>query len=578
MRTRNATWRAATGVLLVCAVVLVGPPEASRAAHAPPLTTRRGVVAADDAKASEIGAAVLARGGNAADAAVATAFALGVVNPTSSGIGGGGFAVVHDAATGETRVYDFREVAPAAVGPDDFRVGGTLDPERARTGGLAVGVPGEVAGLFAIQRAHGTLSWRKVVTPAARLARDGFDAGYYVTWRGPLVLDRLPAEAPYEPLRAFLAPGGTPLARGDRIVRAELADTLLAIAARGPEAFYRGEIADDIVATAAAAGGQITTDDLAAYQVVEREPLSGTWRGMTIATMPLPSAGGLVLLESLGILDALEARGVDLAKLGAGSSAALHVIAEILKHGFADRARLLGDGSDAGWMLEPAGLAAIARRIDLDRVGKHADYGHPEPVAGRPRDDAGTSHLCVIDAAGNAVALTTTVNGYFGAKLMTRGGFLLNNEMDDFALEAGVPNTWGLVPGDFNLVAPGKRPLSSMIPTLLFEDDRVVGCIGGSGGPKIISNVFQVLVGIFVFGRDAQAAVSAPRIHHQWLPDQLKYEVDVPADVVEGLEQRGHAVQSNPSPDAVQAIRVLPDGTMQAGSDPRKDGRPAAPP
>lgn len=582
MSARNATCRVAGSVLLVCTVVLFRPPRPSRAAHPPPLTTRLGVVAADDPKASEVGAAVLARGGNAADAAVATAFALGVVNPTSSGIGGGGFAIVHDAATGDTRVYDFREIAPAAVGPDDYVVDGKVDPVLAQRGGLAVGVPGEVAGLAAIHRAHGTLSWRRVVTPAARLARDGFDAGYFVSWRAPGVLEKLPADPPFDRLRALIAPDGAAVTRGQRIVRAGLAGVLLAIAAGGADAFYQGEVAEDIVATAASAGGQLTLADLAGYQVVEREPLRGRWHGMDVVTMPLPSSGGIVLLEVLAILDELEARGVSLAKLGAGSSAALHVIAEALKHGFADRSRLLGDTGDAramgDAMLDRDDLAAIAGRIDLDRVQPHDSYGHTELAGGGAmKDGGGTSHVCVIDAAGNAVALTTTVNGYFGSKLVTESGFVLNNQMDDFTLEVGTANAFGLMQDDANLVAPGKRPLSSMTPVLLFEDGEVVGCAGGSGGPYIISNVVQVLLGTFVFDLDVSQALGAPRIHHQWLPDKLRLEPEIPADVAKALEKRGHVVAPLEQATAVQVIRVYPDGTTSAASDPRKNGAPAAP-
>jgi gamma-glutamyltranspeptidase / glutathione hydrolase len=565
----NATWRLVALALVTVAVV---DAPSSRAAHGPPLTTRNGVVAADDPKASEVGAAVLARGGNAVDGAIATAFALGVLNPASSGIGGGGFAVVHDAATGKTYVYDFRETAPAALGPEDFRVDGKVDPTRSLRGGLAVGVPGEVAGLWRLHERHGALSWRRVVSPAARLARDGFEVPWFLTYAAGATLKRLPEDAMFDPLRALIRDRK----RGDRLARESLGVVLLAIATQGPVAFYEGAVAERMVATVRDAGGVLTLDDLKGYEVVEREPLWAAWRGMKIATMPLPSSGGAILLEDLGIVDALEARGVLLAKLGAGSSAYLHVIAEVLKHGFADRARLLGDTDDARALAARLqdGLDAIAKRIDLDRTSKHETYGHPAMAK-----DGGTSHICVIDDAGNAVALTTTVNGYFGSKLLTPDGVVLNNEIDDFMLEAGVPNQFGLVQSERNLVAPGKRPLSSMTPVLLFDDDgKVVGCAGGSGGPNIISNVFQVLVGVYVLGLDARAAVEAPRVHHQWLPDELRVEDEVPADVRAGLEKRGHTLVPVPQPTAVQMIRVLPDGTREAASDPRKNGVPAAAP
>ena len=570
--------------LAVALLVSVGPPaEDVGAAHGPPLTTTGGAVAADDPTASAVGARVLAAGGNAADAAIATALALGVVNPVSSGIGGGGFAVVYDAATRTTHVYDFREVAPAALDPSDFVVDGRLEPTRSRMGGLAVGVPGELAGLRLLSERHGRLSWRRVVTPAARLARDGLPTPWFLGGRVADVLPALPEAAPYRRLRELLAPGGTPRQWGDRLVRAELARTLLAIAA-DPAAFYQGPIAHDLVATVAAAGGVLTAADLAAYRVVEREPLVGRFRGLTLVTMPLPSSGGVVLLEALGLL---ERSGIDLAGLGAGSAAALHVIAELEKHGFADRARLLGDSDEAraaaAGLLDDARLRALAARVSLDRVQPIATYGQATPpappaVITRPPGPGGTSHLCVIDRDGNAVAMTTTVNGYFGSKLVSAGGVVLNNEMDDFALAADTANMFGLVQSTSNLVGPGKRPLSSMTPLLVLDGDRVVGCLGGSGGPKIISNVLQVFLDVYVFGLDPRAAVEAPRVHHQWSPDQLVAEPEVAPDVRAGLTARGHHVIVSGSPTGVQLIRVRPDGVREAASDPRKNGAPAAAP
>jgi gamma-glutamyltranspeptidase/glutathione hydrolase len=355
------------------------------------------------------------------------------------------------------------------------------------------------------------------------------------------------------------------------------------VAEHGADAFYKGAIADNLVATAAAAGGVLTTDDLAGYQVVEREPIWGAWHGMKIATMPLPSSGGIILLEVLGILDALEARGIDLAAYGAGSADALHVISQVLEHGFADRARLLGDEADAAAlaerMMNPDDLRMIAERIDVDGVDPHDSYGHPELTPHAPGRDGGTSHLCVVDAAGNAVALTTTVNGSFGSKLVSEDGIVLNNEVDDFALAAGIENQFHLIQGELNLVAPGKRPLSSMTPTLLFDGDgNVVGCIGGSGGPRIISNVVQVLLDMFVFGMDVGQAIDAPRVHHQWLPDRLTVEPAVPADVQRALAKKGNTIYVDPEETGIQAVRVRADGVMEAASESRKFAAPAAPP
>lgn len=566
-------------MLALAAVALVAAPRDGRTAHAPPLTTRLGAVAADDPTASAVGAAVLADGGSAADAAVATVLALGVVNPTSSGIGGGGFAIVYDAATGTTHAYDFRETAPAALDPGDFVRDGKVDPMLSQRGGLAVGVPGEVPGLWRISQAHGRLSWRRVVMPAARLARDGVPTSWFLGMAAGRTVPNLPDAPPYAPLRALLTTdGATPRRWGDPLVRPALAKTLAAIAA-DPRALMHGPLADDVVATAAAAGGVITAADLDGYQVVEREPLRGEWRGYQLATMPIPSSGGVVLFEMLGLL---ERTGVDLPKLGAGSSAALHYLLEVGKHAFADRSRALGD-TDAGRaaaaaMLEPGRLAALAKTIAPDRVRPIASYGGlPGAPAAPPARDGGTSHVCVIDRDGNAVALTTTVNGYFGAKLVTAGGVVLNNQIDDFAIDLVTPNMYGLRQSAENLVGPGKRPLSSMTPLLVFRDGKVVGCLGGSGGPRIISNVFQVLVDIFWLDLDPRAAVESARVHHQWAPDEVTVDDDLPADVRAGLVARGHKLGGANPPTAVQAIRVRPDGVIEAASDPRKNAAPAAP-
>ena len=575
MTRGNATRTRSLALALLVAGLAV-PLSDSLAAHSPPLTTRKGVVAADHEIASDVGARVLAQGGNAFDAAAATALALGVVNPVSSGIGGGGFAVVWSQKERKVYIYDFRETAPAGLGPDDFVVDGKVDGRRSRVGGLAVGVPGEIAGLHRMVSRHGAWAWKRVVAPSVGLARNGFEASWFLSRAVTVVHERLTKDPMFASLRAFAAPGGTPLERGQRVKRLDLARTLQAIGDRGPAAFYQGPIAADIVATAKSAGGVITAADLSGYQVVDREPLWGEWRGHKLATMPLPSSGGVILLEMLGILERTK---IDLASYGQGSSAALHVIAEIEKHGFADRARFLGDDdlarAIAAKMLAPDRLDALARRVAMDKVQPHDKYGDAglKPAT---KPGGGTSHVCVIDAAGNAVALTTTVNGYLGSGLMTKGGIVLNNEIDDFALEPGGVNLFGLKQSELNLVGPGKRPLSSMAPTLVFDGDKVVACVGGSGGPTILTSTFQVLLNVFVFGMDAASAIGAPRVHHQWEPDRLVVNPDLARDVVDGLKRRGQNVQVSESITAAQLIRVLPDGTREAASDPRKGGAPAA--
>jgi gamma-glutamyltranspeptidase/glutathione hydrolase len=581
MRPLTATRTGALFSAVAVAVVATG--RAARPATDPPLITHGGVVASASPVASQVGAAVLGKGGNAVDAAVATALALGVVEPQSSGIGGGGFALVYVAAEKKVYVYDFREIAPAALTPESFVDGGVLDPLRARIGGLSVGVPGEVAGLGRMLSRHGTLSWRRAVAPSIRLARDGFP----VAWFEPVAIARLskalPADPRFDRLRAFMTPGGHALVAGEPSARPALARTLSILAAKGPAAFYTGAIADDVVATAKAAGGVITAQDLAAYAVDEpASPLWGTWRGHRLATMPLPSSGGIAILEALGLIDA---SGIDLGKLGVGSSAALHVIAEVLRHAFADRARFLGDDDAAkliaAKLLDPARLSKLAKKIDPDHVQPHDAYGDRELSAAPPAPpptDHGTSHLCVVDGDGNAVALTTTINGYYGAGLITDGGVVLNDEIDDFRIARDQANQFHLVQSERNLVGGGKRPLSSMSPTLVFDGDRVVACVGGAGGPGIISGTFQVLLDLFVWDLDPSAAVSQPRIHDQWSPDELGVEAEIPADVIDGLTRRGHTIKVRPWTTAVQAIRILPDGTRQAASDPRHAAAPAAAP
>jgi len=559
-------------------VALGAPAREPRAATDPPIITRGGAVASANRAASEVGAAVLSRGGNAVDAAVATALALGVTDPQSSGIGGGGFALVYIAAEKKVYVYDFREIAPAALTPAAFVVDGKVDPMRSRLGGLAVAVPGEIAGLGRLLDRHGRWSWRAAVTPAWRLARDGFPVSWFTPVAVGRLTPRLPAAATFDRLRALMMPGGKAPQAGDATANAALAGTLAALATGGPGVFYRGAIADDIVATARAAGGVITTDDLAHFSVDESlAPLWGSWHGYRLATMPLPSSGGIAILESLGLIDA---SGIDLAKLGPGSSAALHVIAEVLRHAFADRARFLGDTDAARLiatkLLDPARLASVAKRIDPEHVQPHDRYGDETlKSAAPPPTDHGTSHLCAIDRDGNAVALTTTINGYYGAGLVTDGGVVLNNEIDDFSIAAGNENQFNLVQSDPNKVAGGKRPLSSMSPTLVFDGDRVIACVGGAGGPGIISATLQVLLDMFVWKMDPSAALAQPRIHDQWLPDELGVEAELPADVVDGLARRGHTVKVKPWSTGVQAIRVLDDGTRQAASDPRHGSAPA---
>jgi gamma-glutamyltranspeptidase/glutathione hydrolase len=579
--------KVALGATVVACLLQAPRAEAQPAAAKPAAKAtgkpapRTAAVATDHQLATEAAAKILAQGGNAADAAVTAALTLGVINPTSSGIGGGGFAVVYDAKTKQVRVYDFREMAPAALDPTDFVVNGKPDTSKAQRGGLAVGVPGEVAGLAMLAANHGALGhdaagWKKLVTPAERLAQNGFAVSHFTAGAANAVAGNLPTTPAFAPLRSLLQPNSKPLKAESKLRRPALAKTLRAIAAKGAPGFYSGEVAADLVATTSADGGVMTVADLAAYKVIERTPLRGQWHGYGVATMPLPSSGGLVLLETLAILDAAATK-ID--TIPGGSADYMHLLAEALKHGFADRARWLGDSADADAlakrMLDPARVRELATRIDMKKTLPSDRYGGGATIKNGKADDHGTSHLCVIDADGNAVALTTTVNGYFGSKLLSKTGVVLNNEMDDFAIVADLPNQFGLVQGKENLVSGGKRPLSSMTPTLLLDDNGVVACVGGSGGPLIISGTIQVVLNSFVRGMSAPDAVSAPRIHHQWMPNELLVQ-SPGADVVNELRKRGHTVVEQAGEAIEQFIRVGTDGTKLPASDPSKGGVNAA--
>ncbi len=560
-------------LLTACALLLCWR-SASAATH-PPLTTTRGAVASDNAIASRVGVEVLEKGGTAVDAAVATALALGVVSPASSGLGGGGFAVIYVAKDKRSYAIDFREVGPAAIHEALFHPQGVLDASLSRVGGLAVAVPGELAGLESLWTKHGKLPWRALVEPARRLAAKGFAVSWFLASAASAVSERL---GPAHVMTRWLAPQGRLITAGRLVRRSALAHTLRLIGLHGRDGFYQGRVARDLVDTVHMAGGVLSMRDLEDYQPVWREPLKAQFRDYQIVTMPLPSSGGVLLLEMLGILDAGH---FDLVAMGRGSSLSLHIIGEILKHGFADRSRLLGDDRAAEELmssfLAPSRLRSLAKRISETRVQAHEAYGSAElGPAGASLDDKGTSHLCVVDAEGNAVALTTTVNGYLGSALVgPKSGVVLNNQIDDFALEANAPNMYGLIQSKRNLVGPGKRPLSSMSPTLVLDDTGVIGCFGGSGGPRIISGTFQVILDTLVFGENVEAAVSAPRIHHQWLPNTLYLEEEISPDVVKALQARGHTVDVSASGNAEQAI-IRRDGIWQAASDPRKGGVPAA--
>ena len=565
----------------------------ARAAFPRPLQSAagKGAVAADHPLASAAGAEILRRGGNAVDAACATVFALGVVNPQASGLGGGGFAVVYKPGS-PPEALDFRETAPAAATRDMYLRDGVPVPALSQTGALAIAVPGELAGCADLVKRLGKLKLRAVLEPARRLAAKGFPAGPHLVRAAndpravPVATpEQPPPPVPQPDYLALVRPGGKPMVEGQIIKRPELARTLATLQKQGEGAFYRGAIAKKIVAAVAAAGGLLTLADLANYKVVVRTPVELSYRGRRVLSMPPPSSGGIALCESLGILQAARP---ELGSLGGNSSAYIHLVAEALKHAFADRARHLGDPAffkvPVAHLLDPAYHAELAKRI-TPRPSKNLDsYGTAAPMTAlaAPPDDHGTSHVSVVDASGMAVALTTTVNLDFGARFVAGDtGIVLNDQMDDFSAKVGVPNAFGLIGGEANAIAPGKRPLSSMTPTIVLAGNGtdVEYVLGGAGGPTIISGTLQVLLNLTGLGMDAEAAVSTPRMHAQWQPDMLMLETEHPLDVRSALEKRGHSLAPTTAArplGVIQAIRRFPDGRLEAASDPRKFGAPAS--
>ena len=593
-------------------------------AAAASVEARHGAVAAEHRLASAAGVEILERGGNAVDAAVAAALATGVVNPSSSGLGGGGFLVVWNAKRSRAAAIDFRETAPGGAFETMFvRADGSVDAKASRIGALAVGVPGEPRGLALALARHGRLRFADVAAPAIRIARDGFVIEAHLASMIASAKTGLPADP--ELSRVFFHEDGSPRREGEMLKRPELAATLERLARVGVDDFYEGEIAADIVRTiaasraatgaaaasapakatgtagaaatgtaGAAATGMTTADtgaaalpagamrnavpvtakDLAAYRPIEREPLLIRYRGREIVSMPPPSSGGAVLGEALGVLSVWDIAGID----RQGPTWA-HLMAETLKAVFADRATWYGDPAFTDVplrrLLGAAHAAGIRAKMDWTRATPSSEFAPRADAA----SDAGTSHISVIDADGNAAALTTSVNTGFGSGISVPGrDIVLNNTMDDFSAQPGKANAFGLVGSQANAIAPGKRPLSSMTPVVVLEDDRVRLVAGASGGPLIITSTLETVMGVIDFGLTADAAVTAPRLHHQWLPEVLMVEAGIPDSTRKALEHVGHKVVPLSAKASVQAVEATGSGTarvLHATSDPRKGGVPA---
>jgi gamma-glutamyltranspeptidase/glutathione hydrolase len=507
---------------------------ASAASH--PIRARNGMVVSQNFIASRVGTDVLIEGGNAVDAAVATAFALAVTHPAAGNIGGGGFLLFRP-VKGEPVAYDFRETAPEAATETMFLKEGRYDKDLHHNSHVSVGVPGTVAGLHLAWREKGSLRWRRLVEPAIELARDGF---MVTDGLARSLKETLPEMKKYPASVAQFSREGVPYEAGDVLKQPDLARTLERIASGGPAGFYEGETADLIAKEMKANGGLITRDDLAAYRPRRREPVRGTYRGYEVLSMPPISSGGTALIEMLNVLE-----GYDLGSSGFGSAENVHRLAETMRRAFADRARYMGD-PDFNAEMPIARLTSkeyaeqLRRTIRADRASVSAPERFEWPAEGEQ-----TTHLSVMDRDRNAVALTYTLEEGYGSKVVVPGaGFLLNNEMGDFNAGPGLTNAEGLIGTEANLAAPGKRMLSSMTPTILVKDGKPFLVIGSPGGRTIINTVLLTILNVVDFGMNVQEAIDAPRFHHQWLPDKIQYEEwGLSPDTVAVLRARGHTLE-----------------------------------
>ena len=569
----------AATLLVLTLLVPAGAQEQRRGFYTPPaadavhsIAADHGLVVAQEKTAARIGTDILKRGGNAVDAAVATGFAMAVTYPRAGNIGGGGFMVIHSADRHEDIAIDYRETAPAATTPTIFLGSdGKPDNAKSRDSALGIGVPGTPAGLaLALEKyGSGKFTLAELIQPAIDLARNGVviaddSADTLPDWHRRLA--RWPSSA-----KIFSRSDGTSLREGDTLVQADLAATLEAIASQGPRGFYEGAVAERLAHAIGDAGGIITTDDLKAYRPVVRTPVHGTYRGYDLVSMPLPSSGGVVLVETLNILE-----GFPLDQMKQGSPASLHVLIEAMKRAYADRAHYLGDpafvSAPVATLVTKEYAAKQRASIDLDHATPWADAVSAAP----PREGSNTTHFSVVDSFGNAVSNTYTLNFSYGVGLVAEGtGVLLNNELDDFTAAPGAANAYGLVGFDANLPGPGKRPLSSMSPTIVLKDGKPVLVTGSPGGSRIISTVLQVIVNVLDYHMDAAAAVAAPRLHHQWLPDEVRIERGFPEATLEALKAKGHHIVEPMGQTSANSIEVTPAGLLGA-PDPRTRGAEAA--
>ena len=559
---------AASVVLIVLA--------AGQAAQERDVRSREGLVVCASGPACDAGASALAAGGNAVDAAVATAFALAVTYPAAGNIGGGGFMIVRT-PSGEVTAFDYREKAPLAATPTMYLdAGGAIDDRLTASGHLAAGVPGTVRGLEAAHRAFGRRPWRELVMPAVRLAEEGFTVTAALARSlNSALLTMAPFPAS---VAAYGKAGGAEWAAGDRLVLTDLARTLRAIADDGPDAFYRGWIADRVAEDMRENGGLITREDLAAYDAKARTPVRGTYKGFDIVSMPPPSSGGVALVQALNMLERL-----DLQAKGLLTPAALHLQAEAMRRAFLDRARHLGDPDFAAIpvdrLLSKAYAAEAGASIRADAPSDSAVLGRDLLQPGNAREPDATTHYSIVDRDGMAVATTTTLEGSFGSHVVVKGaGFLLNNEMGDFNRRPGYTDSTGTIGTPANAIAPGKRMLSSMTPTIVAREGRLVLVTGSPGGRTIINTVLTIVLGVTEYGLTGREAVDLPRMHHQWMPDRLSIEERMPAEAVSALRGTGHEIRMVARQGDAHSVWIDPEGIPHGVRDERSEDSKAATP
>jgi gamma-glutamyltranspeptidase/glutathione hydrolase len=565
-------------LLLLAAVMTCGAPFV--AASTEPVHAQHGIVVSAHELASRAGVEMMQAGGNAVDAAVATGFALAVVHSGAGNLGGGGFMLVR-MADGKTHFIDYREKAPAAATPGMYLdAQGNVIEGATEIGYKSIGVPGSVAGMVYAEQKYGKLTLQKVMGPAIRLAREG----YALSWEEAQDFhDKHLAEFP-ESRRIFQRDGNY-YQPGEIFRQPDLARTLERIAAK-PDDFYHGDLARELAVAMQKGGGLITANDLAHYEVKEREPVRGTYRGYEIISAPPPSSGGTVLIESLNILE-----GYDLAKLGNRSAQSIHLTTEAFRRAFFDRAEFMGDPDfskiPVAQLIDKKYAAAWRDSIDAihasasNELKRPAIFSeleqyaatHPQPMANH--EPPHTTHYSVVDAEGNAVAVTTTINDWFGSRVTAEGlGFLMNDEMDDFSAKPGVPNSDGLIQGPANAIGPGKRPLSSMTPTIVVRDGKTVMVLGSPGSSRIITTVANVLIGVVDYGMNIQEAVNAPRFHNQWLPDLLYVERWFSPDTMQALQKMGYKVDASGYWSEAECIAIdSKTGERLGASDGRGGGK-----